>query len=234
MAAAPAFRSKVFVVNSAGALTVVGSEPAGAQPGDIFLVYATWWSGTTVTVANYPPEFNLVPGSPWLRSYQGNSTYWLRRGASAPSGWTWTFSGANTYNALCIECYSGCDPGGAQNDFPWDVVAGIQTVQIASKVNIGTAPAITTTIPNSTVVQIIDWGIGNAGTAYTAPSGWNLREGGGNTDDTAVADLVQASPATVTPTVFGNAGTGTADFFGLTLALKPPVPKTGILLLGAG
>jgi hypothetical protein len=202
------FRSSA-TQKSQDSLTII--KPAGTVENDVMLanIYAVGASTPTITP---PSGWTLIISTVGSASNSRLSTYYKVAGASEPANYQWTFSGGQT-NQGGISTYYGVNTAD-----PIDVYGGQANTASISY----TAPSVTTTVANTTLVAGFGALAGGSDNTVTPPSGMTeCYDVGQDNDGPAClesADVVQASAgASGTKVATGQSGTN----IGHLVALKP-------------
>ena len=239
--ASPAFRSYTQAYTTA-VTSVTPTEPAGATTDDIIVAF--------IYVENTNPT-TITPPTGWSDTFNGTTlkqdmvlsgqvwslqAFWIRRGGSAPSYSSFSWSGASNVQHL-TAAYSGAVASGD----PWSFMAGAKRDDSSTN----TYPDVSGT--TLTADETLIWagcnyvGIGT----LTAPTGYTARHST-NGSDLALADKAQATATSVTSTgaSSNSAGNHASILLGLqsvaaasdpapsTVAVSATIPTPAIPLLG--
>ena len=211
----PAFRSKTFATSSGTGFTA--SEPSGAAENDLlymWIVLQNTFSSFVGPTGGWELLYNLV---------NTNSTtylYAIRRGASAPNRTcSWTTS---IYYEVSLTAWSGCVTSGALYD--------VKNYTAATQRNPANpnCPSVTTTVVETLVVA---FGMGWSGavSAWTAPSGYTIREAGSAGIDLCIAEKELDTITSEDPGAFSGSVATNNDVAEITVALKPAVVATAAI-----
>ena len=216
-----------FVSKSAdGETTGTGftaTEPTGASLNDILFLWVVVQTGLT----------NWAPPALWtllvdLSNGGGGDSqnfaawlYWIRRGTTAPAlNASWT---STKFYSVSTTCWRGCKLSGN----PYNASAGLYAVTNPSAPN---PPSISITAQNAVAVALGASWTGPT-VAYTAPTGFTIREAGAAGTAVCVASKI-AGVGTEDPGVFGGVPAGANGEAGATVALQPEPGGQNLLLLG--
>lgn len=193
--ASPAFRSYTQAYTTA-VTSVTPTEPAGATTDDIIVAF--------IYVENTNPA-TITPPTGWSDTFNGTTlkqdmvlsgqvwslqAFWIRRGGSAPSYSSFSWSGSSNVQHL-TAAYSGAVASGD----PWSFMAGAKRDDSSTN----TYPDVSGT--TLTADEVLIWagcnyvGIGT----LTQPTGYTARHST-NGSDLALADKAQATATSVTST----------------------------------
>ena len=218
--AAPVYQSSQTSTGTTNSLSI--SKPTGTASNNLLLATLSA-RGTTTTI---------TAPTGWRQLQQLNNgtnetlaVFYRVADASDGSVTSYTFTLSSSVGvAGAILRYSGVDTSDPVNAS--DIATGTSTT--------ATAPAVTTTVADTTVVRIA--GIPNNGT-LTVPTGTServniVRDTSGNNNDTrlGVADATQTNPGSTNPAAFANTS---GAWVAATIVLRaPPVPSTTIAMCG--
>lgn len=199
--ASPAFRSYTQAYTTS-VTSVTPTEPAGATTDDILIAF--------IYVENLNPA-SITPPTGWSDTFNGTTlkqdmvlsgqvwslqAFWIRRGASAPSYSSFSWSGSANVQHL-TAAYSG----GYNSGDPWSFMAGAKRDDAASFAY----PTVSGT--TDTADERLIWagcefvGIGT----LTAPTGHTARHST-NGSDLALSDVAQATASSVSASGAGWSG----------------------------
>jgi RHS repeat-associated protein len=176
---------------NAAASSVVVPKPAGTQPGDVLVAQIAWTATAGVPSVTAPTGWTLVNNTP--NTLSTDSIYWHVAGGSEPTSYTFTFS-APTEGSGAMVAYTGADQ-----------VNPIDAAMAAtdSTTTTHTAPGVTTTGPNDTLLVTIS---AAGSTTVTPASGMTERW---EQATTAATGNVTAEGADQTVAAAGSTGTRT-------------------------
>lgn len=171
-----------------------GSNPALAVPAsvgadDVIVVGA--YIDSTATVTAFASGFQHAPNSPRTVAPGGGGgehslvVMWKRATGADSGTYAFTLSASVFVFGNAIR-YTGCISSGD----PWDATNAAQS----GPVNVNTAPAVSlaTLGPDRMLFYVATDFNGDGGT-WSAPAGFNLRQGGTNVTTHEIADLVQTA-----------------------------------------
>jgi hypothetical protein len=227
--AAPAFGSLGTLLGASGA-TPAFAVPASVAADDIIVV-AAFLDGA-VSVTAMPSGFAHAAGSPLAVASGGGFgehslvVMWKRATAGDTGTYDFTLSGSAFVYGNAVR-YTGAITTGD----PWDATDADQS----GAVSVSTAPAVdvTTLGADRLLVYAATDHNGDAGT-WTPPTGFTQRQGGTNTTNTEISDLVQvgagsSGSVSATHSVAGFMGAWLGALIGTTAAagtIPPPAART--------
>jgi hypothetical protein len=225
---APAFGTLGTLFGSSTASPAF-AVPASVAANDIIVVYA--FLDSTVTVSAMPSGFAHAAGSPRTVASGGGFgqhslvAMWKRATAGDTGTYGFTLSGSTFVYGNAVR-YTGAITTGD----PWDTTA----TGDGGAVNLTTAPAVSLTTLGAD--RLLCYGATNFngdGGTWTAPTGFAQRQGGVNTTNCEISDLVQTSAAgtgslSATQTASGFMGAWLGALIGTTGAassIPPPAAR---------
>ena len=225
--ASPTYVNETATINTTASSTLTVSVPGSIANGDVILLFVNS-DGASNPVTSWPSGF--TQGGTGSTNNQTGS--WAWKAAASESGsyvvtQTFTLRGS----IICVA-YRGCAGS------PINASSSAASSAANSMPATVTAPSVTTTVANTTLVWCGMNDDGGGATGYTAPSGYTKCYDTGSTMDAtqAVCDIANAS-AGATGSVSGTAtGSGTMGWISFLIALAPlPTGSTKQLLtLGVG
>ena len=218
--AAPVFQAAGATVANTGSVNV--SWPTHAA-GDVALLFAESRGNLAVST---PAGFALVPNSPQTTGDSNESritVFWARATSSGMPAVTITPEGDRIYARIIT--YRGVIISGN----PWDVTGGGTKTPASTSVTLN---SVTTTVPDTLIVQVASHNIASTAAAFSAQANSNLtgiaeRADGGTTEGQgggfAVWDGVKATAgATGNTTATVTSSTNAFVTIALLPALQPP------------
>jgi hypothetical protein len=215
--------------------------PDDVAAGDIIVV-AAFLDGTSTTVTGMPADFEHALGSPLDVAAGGGfgehvvAVMWKRATGADTGTYGFTLSGTTFVYGNAVR-YEGAVGSGD----PWDATDAAES----GAVSVSTAPAVSVTTlgADRLLVYVATDHNGDSGT-WSPPAGYDQRQGGTNTTNTEISDLVQAAAGSsgsvsATHTVAGFMGAWLGALIGTTSAAveanAPPaqLPPQLMLLLAA-
>lgn len=202
-----------IALKPAGTTTFTAALPTGHTADDILLLFvAAATGGGNAVVA--PTGYAEVTNSPQIGNNAGvgNSpqiklnVYWKRDGGSEVAP---TLNAGIGEVAAQILAFSGCTTSGN----PWDVTAGDGLGSASTSVTI---PAVTTTVTDTLIVDVVASSAGSGTTAITAGS-WT------NANLTSLTEQTDQYTRGNTQTLFGDLGEG----FAVNTGVKATAGSTG-------
>jgi hypothetical protein len=211
------FRSAATAQTGSGASSLVISVPSGVVAGDVMIAAVDAEGSTAITPPGGWSSTGLFAGT---TNYGYSGVYFRVAGSSEPSSYSWSL-GTSRKAVGKITAYTG-----VENSAPIEVTA---TTAGGLTGTSDSAPSITTTVANTTVLMEFA-ALNSLGSfTITPPTGTNTRasaftSGAGSVVGAEVQDFVQATAgATGTKTFKPSAS---ISWGAITIALKP---GTGVL-----